>query len=493
VAILQEPKKNYGRLKNYINGEWVDSVSTEVRNVVNPATTEVIAQVPLSTRNEAEKAIQAARDAFWEWRETPGVQRARYFFKLKELMERHFEEISRTLVQEMGKTIGEARGEMRRGIEEVEVACGVPALMQGYNSEDVAPGVDEECIRQPIGLFCCIPPFNFPALVPLEYMPYAVASGNTYIVKPTSDVPLCQMKIFELIHEAGFPPGVVNLVNGSREVVKVFLESPHIKGVSFVGSTPVAKEIYVTAAQNNKRAQCAGGAKNFVVVMPDAVLDKTIPSLITSFFGATGQRCLSGAVLLPVGDIYDEVKKRFVDAARRFKLGYGLDEETQMGPLYSKKHMESVVKYIEQGVREGAKLLLDGRGIKVEGYPNGYFVGPTIFDEVRQDMVIANEEIFGPVACIMRAESFDRALEIIDANRFGHSGIIFTSSGKWAREFEYRVQCGNIGINVGLAAPMAFFTLGGVQGRESFYGDLHGRKESLWFFTERKIVVRRWL
>jgi malonate-semialdehyde dehydrogenase (acetylating)/methylmalonate-semialdehyde dehydrogenase len=492
MTLLPEPKKDYGRLKNYINGEWVESAATETRTVVNPATGEPIARVPMSTRAEVEKAVQAAKNAFAEWREVPPVRRARYFFKLKELLEEHREEISRMLVQEMGKTIGEARGELQRSIEEVEVANGIPSLMQGYNSEDVSPGIDSMAIRQPIGVFFCIPPSNFPALVPFEYMPYAVASGNTYVIKPSSDVPLSQNKCFELIDEAGFPPGVINMVNGGRDVVNALLESPDTKGISFVGSTPVARDLYVKAAQYNKRAQCAGGAKNFVVVMPDANLDMTVGSLITSFFGASGQRCLAGAVLLPVGDIYEELRNRFVAAASKLKLGYGLDEETQMGPLYSKKHLENVLKYIDKGLEEGAKLILDGRNPKVEGYPNGSFLGPTIFDEVQPNMVIANEEIFGPVASIIPTKDFEQALKIIDANRFGHSAMIFTSSGKWAREFQYRVQVGNVGINIGIAAPMAFFTLGGFQGRESFFGDLHGRKESLWFFTERKIVTSRW-
>ncbi len=435
--------------------------------------------------------MQAAKDAFWEWRVTPPLTRARYMLKLKNLMEDHFEEMSRILVQEEGKLIDEARGEIRRAIENVEVAAGIPSLMMGYNVEDVAEGIDEDCIRQPLGVFCMIAPFNFPVLAPLWFMPYAVACGNTYVLKPSEQAPLSQNKIFELIHEAGFPPGVVNLVNGSKDVVDTILEHPDVKGVSFVGSTRVGKYVYKRAGENGKRVQCQTGAKNFIVVMPDAVLYRTVPALLTSFFGCAGERCLSGAVLLAVGDVYEKLKEKFVDAASKVKVGYGLDETAQMGPVVSKRHMERVLGYIEKGLQEGARLILDGRNIKVEGYPNGYFIGPTVFDEVRPDMVIANEEIFGPVASMIRVKDFDEAVDTIHANPYGNAACIFTSSGKWAREFRYRVQCGNIGINVGIAAPMAFFPFGGY--RDSFFGDTHGQgRDAIHFFTERKIVITRW-
>ena len=489
-TVLQEPSKHYGRLKNYINGEWVDSETTQTRDVVNPATGEVIAQVPLSTHNEVERAVTAAKDAFEIWRETPPAQRARYFFTLKNLMDKHFEDLSRTVVQEMGKTIDEARGELRRSIDEIECACGIPSMIKGYLAEDISSGIDLNAVYVPLGVFFMVPAYNFPALVPLEYMPYAVACGNTYIVKPSSDVPITQVKIFELIDQVGFPPGVINMVHGSREVVDNLLESPDTKGLSFVGSTPVGKMLYENAAKKNKRAQCATGAKNHVVVMPDADLDRTVSAMLTSFFGCAGQRCLAGAVAVPVGDAYEPLKEKFVEAASRLRVGYGLEEGVQVGPLVSRKHMETVLGFIDKGVEEGAKLLLDGRDIKVEGYPNGAFIGLTIFDEVRPDMVIAKEEIFGPVACIMRAKGLDEALEFIEASRFGHSALIFTSNGRWAREFQYKVPCGNVGINIGIAATVAYSTLGGF--KESAYGDLHGRSESILFFTDRKIVITRW-
>jgi len=488
--VLSVPSKQYGRLKNYINGEWVDSESKQTRDVVNPATNELIAQVPLSTDSEVDEAIAAANEAFRAWRETPPVRRARYFFTLKNLMEEHVEDLSRTLVQEMGKTIGEARGELRRAIEEVEVACGIPALMHGYNAQDITPGIELKAVLEPLGIFFMVPAFNFPAMVPLEYMPYAVACGNTYIVKPCSDVPVSQVKIFELIDEVGFPPGVVNLVHGSRDVVSRLMKSPDTKGLSFVGSSPVGKLLYQQAGEYCKRAQIAGGAKNHLVVMPDADVDRAVAAMLTSFFGCAGQRCLAGAVAVAVGDVYEQLRDKFVEAASQIKLGYGLDIGAQMGPVASKKHLQNILGFIDQGVKEGAKLLLDGRSVKVEGYPDGAFVGPTIFDEVKPGMTIATEEIFGPVACIMRVNDFDEAVEVIEGSRFGHSGLIFTSSGKWASEFQYRVPCGNIGVNVGIAATMAFATLGGL--KESFYGDLHGRRESIQFFTDRKIVVTRW-
>lgn len=478
-------------IRNYINGQWVDSKSTQILDVVNPATTELIGRVPLSTPDEVGTAIRAAKDAFWEWRETPPVTRARYLFRLMNKMEEHFEELSRVIVEEEGKCIDEARGEVRRAIENVEVGAGIPSLMMGYNLEDIAVGIDEECVRQPLGVFCMVPPFNFPLMVSLWFAPYALACGNTYIVKPSEQVPLSQRALFELMDEVDFPEGVINLVNGAKEVVDTLLESRDVKGVSFVGSTGVGKYIYQKAAENGKRAQCQAGAKNFLVVMPDADLDRTVPSLLTSFFGCAGERCLSGAVLVAVGDIYEALKENFVDAASRLKVGYGLDETVQMGPVVSKRHMERVLGHIEKGLEEGAKPLLDGRGIKVDEYPNGYFIGPTIFDEVTPQMTIANEEIFGPVASIVKAKDLDEAIDIIHANPYGNASSIYTSSGKWAREFKYRVQCGNIGINIGIVAPMAFFPFGGT--KDSFFGDLHGQgRDAINFFTEKKIVISRW-
>jgi malonate-semialdehyde dehydrogenase (acetylating)/methylmalonate-semialdehyde dehydrogenase len=405
-------------------------------------------------------------------------------------MEEQSEALSKVLVQEMGKTIADARAELRRAIEEIECASGIPSLMKGDLHDTVSPGIDLNVVYVPRGVFFMVPSFNFPALVPLEYMPYAVACGNTYIVKPSPIVPISQVRIFELIERCGFPPGVVNLVHGDADVVDALMESPDTEGFSFVGSTPVGKMLYARAAQNGKRGQCATGAKNHVVVMPDADLDKTVTAILSSFFGAAGQRCLAGSVLVPVGDVYEPLVKQLVAAASKMKIGYGMDEDVDLGPVVTQKAKERILGYISQGAEEGARLLLDGRNVQVEGYPKGAFVGPTIFDDVSLDMVIAKEEIFGPVCCIVRAKDLDQALERIRASRFGHSAMLFTSSGATARRFQHQADCGNIGINIGVAATQAYATLGGL--KESAYGDLHGRSESVLFFTDRKIVVSRW-
>lgn len=479
------------RIDNYIDGKWVPSDSSQLLDVVNPATGALLAQVPLSAQDEVGKAIKAARDAFLGWRETPPLARARSFFKLRDLMEERSEELARVIVQEEGKTLDDARGEVRRAIENVEVATGIPSLMMGSNLEDVAKDIDCDAVRQPIGVFCAIPPFNFPFMVSLWFMPFAVACGNTYIVKPSEQVPLSQNSLFELIDEAGFPRGVMNLVNGAKEVVDALLESKDVNGVSFVGSATVAKHVYRKAAEHGKRVQCLGGAKNFLVAMPDAVLDRTAAAIISSAFGAAGERCLAAAVVLAVGDVYEPLRAKLVELASNLKVGYGLDETVQMGPVVSRRHLDRVLGYIEKGVQEGARLILDGRQIRVDGYPNGCFVGPTIFDHVKPDMVIANEEIFGPVLGLIRVRDLDEALAIMDANPYGNATAIFTSSGKWAREFKYRVRCGMVGINIGVPAPMAFFTFTGW--KDSFFGDLHGHgRDAIEFFTEKKIVTSRW-
>ncbi len=479
------------KLKNYIAGEWRESTSQDALDVFNPATDEVIGRVPLSTTAEVDEAVAAAAESFDEWRETPPTVRVQYLFRLKELMEASFEDLSRTIVQEEGKTLDEARGEVRRTIENVEVAAGIPSLMMGTNLEDVARGIDEEVVRQPLGVFAVIAPFNFPAMVPMWFAPYALATGNTYIVKPSEQVPFTQRRIFELFDELELPPGVINLLNGGRAVVDALLAHPDIVGISSVTSTPVAKQIYAKACEHGKRAQCQAGAKNFIVVMPDADLDRTIPALITSFFGCAGERCLAGGVILAVGDIYESLRDRFVEAAAALRVGNPLDETVQMGPVISRPHKERVLKYIEQGLNEGARLLLDGRNIEVEGFENGYFIGPTIFDDVKPTMAIAQEEIFGPVPSIIRVASLDEARAIIDASPFGNASSIFTTSGAAAREFKYRVKCGNLGINLGIAAPMAFFPFGGR--KESFFGDLHGQgQDGVDFFTEKKVVITRW-
>ncbi len=480
------------RVRNYINGEWVESEASESGEVWCPATGEKIAEVPFSTAAELDNAVQAAKNAYWEWRCTPPTTRARYFFRLKNLFEDAFEEIARTLVTEQGKTLDEARGEVRRMIETVEHATAVTTLMTGYNLEDIAQGIDCTAEHQPMGVFGAIAPFNFPAMVPWWFLPYAVVCGNTFIVKPSEQVPMTQTRIFEALDQCGFPEGVINMVHGAREVVNAMLHHPDIKGISFVGQSATARYVYRTCGEVGKRVQSLGGAKNFLLVMPDANLDAGMPSIITSFYGCAGERCLSGSVLVAVGDVYDELRDRFVAAARALKVGNGLEEGVQMGPVISQKHRDKVLGYIEKGTQAGARLLLDGRNIKVPGYPNGFYVGPTVFDQVHPDMAIGREEIFGPVVSIMRARDLDEGIRLIQDSEYGNAACLYTSSGKAAREFKYRVPASMIGINIGIAAPMAFFPFGGAKG--SFFGDIKGHgREIVQFFTDTKVVIQRWL
>jgi len=478
-------------VKNYIDGEWVDSQSGRLLDVHNPVTGGVIAQVPMSTINEVNNAVASAKSAFEEWRETPPYTRSRYMFRLRNLMEERFEDLAKIIVREHGKILDEARGEVRRSIENVEVAAGVPSLMMGYNMEDVAQGIDEECIYQPAGVFSCIAPFNFPFMVPLWFLPYAVACGNTFITKPSEQCPLSQEAFYDLLDEVDFPPGVVNLVNGDKEAVDALLEHPDVEGISFVGSTPVGKYIYSKGSANGKRVQAQAGAKNCLVVMPDADVDKTVMNILTSAFGTAGQRCLANSLLIVVGDEYEPLVKKLVDAAARLKIGDGMDESVQMGPVASLKSYKNIQKYIDIGVEGGAKLLLDGRKNKVDDFPNGYFIGPTIFSDVEPEMKIAQDEIFGPVLGIIHVANFDEAVAVIHSSPYGNASSLFTSSGKWAREFKYRVKAGNIGINIGVAAPIASFPFSGM--KNSFFGDLHGQgRDAILFFTERKVAITRW-
>jgi len=497
MALLEEPIKEVVTLKNFIGGEWVESKG-EIKDVVNPATGKTIARVPISTKDEIDAAVEAAKEAFPDWRRTPPVARARYLFRLKELLEENFEEISRIQTQEHGKTIDESRGETRRGIENVEVACGIPTLMQGYFSEDIASGMDEWVIPTPLGVFGIIGPFNFPFMIPLWSAPYALATGNCVVVKPSSEVPNSQARLAELADEAGLPPGVWNVVHGGRTVVNGMLDHPDIVGITFVGSTPTAKDvIYPRCGATGKRVIAQGGAKNFMVIMPDCNVQRTILAMMTSFFGNAGQRCLSGANLAIVGEddeFYNSFVNGVVDAARRMKIGYGLDESVQMGPVRDKEKKERIIGYIESGIKEGASLRLDGRkSINIAGdYPETCFLGPTIFDNVTPDMKIARDEIFGPVMSVLRMKDLDEAIETINRCPFANGHAIFTSSGKDAREFQYRIVSGNVGINVGIVAPMAFFPFSGM--KDSFFGVLHTQgQEAVRFFTESKVVIQRWL
>ncbi len=480
------------KVKNYINGEWVDSNTTEYGDIWNPATGEKIGQVPYSTAEDVDRAVRAARAAFWEWRATPPLSRARYLFRLKELLEEHFEDIARTLTREQGKAIDESRGEVRRAIENIEHATGVTTMMTGYCLEDIAKDIDCTAERQPLGVFGCVPPFNFPGMVPFWFLPYALVCGNTFVLKPSEQVPMTQTRMMEIIDEINLPPGVVNMVHGSKTVVNAMLDHPDINGMSFVGSTPTAKYIYRRCGETGKRVQALGGAKNCVVVMPDANLEKAMPSLITSFYGCTGQRCLSGSILVPVGDAYEKVKEQFVAAAGKVIVGDGLDSSTQMGPVVSRAARERILGAIDKGLAEGAKLILDGRGIRVPGRENGFFLGPCVFDDVKPEMTIAREEIFGPVVSIIRAGDLNEAIELVNSRGFANASCLYTRSGATVREFKYRAKPSMIGINIGIAAPMSFFPFGGAG--QSMFGDIKGHgREIFQFFTDMKVVITRWL
>ena len=479
-------------LKNYINGKWIASETEKTRDVINPANGEILAKTPMSTGNDAQDAINAANNAFWRWRSTPAQSRIRYLYDFRDALEEHFDELVKILTIEHGKIIDESRGEYRRTIENIETATNIPVLQQGYNIEDVTSGIDEMVIKQPLGVFFCVAPFNFPAMVPSWFWPYAIATGNTYIVKPSDQCPLTMVKQFELLDEIGIPKGVINLVHGGAEVVNTLIESPDTIGLSFVGSTKIGKLLYKKCGDVGKRVQVQGGAKNFITVMPDANIERTIPNLITSFFGNTGQRCLAGGVLLVVGEIYNSLRDLLVEAAKKITIGDGMYDGIHMGPLASEAGMNRVLRFIEKGIEEGAELILDGRNVEVEDrLSKGFFVGPTIFDKVSPEMTIATEEIFGPVIPIIQIKDLDEAIRIIHANPYGNASSIFTSDGKTARDYQYRVKTGNIGINIGVAAPISSFPFSGM--KDSFKGDLHGQgKNAVDFFTEDKVVITRW-
>ena len=480
-----------GTLQLYVGGRWVDSSAKTTGEVRNPVTNELLARVPMGGAEDVDRAVQAALKAYPGWRATPPVHRVRPLFKFRELLEKHFDDIARVVTREHGKTLDESRSSVRRAVDNVEVACGIPSLMQGASLEDVATGIDSQYFRQPMGVFAAITPFNFPAMVPMWFLPHGVACGNTFIVKPSERVPLSQMRMFELLHDAGFPEGVVNMVHGGKDVVDGILDHPGIVGVSFVGSSPVAHYVYKRGAEKGKRVQALGGAKNFVLVMPDADMARAASVSTESCFGCAGERCLANSVVLAVGDAYEVMRTRLVDEARKIRVGDGLEPGVTMGPVITAAHREKVLGYIEKGIAEGATLALDGRGYKDAKHPEGYFLGPTIFTDVKPGMTIAEEEIFGPVLCVMKAATFDEAVEIVKRHELGNASSIFTSSGKYAREYRYRVEPSMLGVNIGVAAPMAFFPFGGAKG--SFFGDLkaHGR-DAIDFYTDKKVTITRW-
>lgn len=476
-------------LDNYIGGVWAPAAAgTPQQDVTNPADGSVLARVPLSGRGELDAAVTAARAALPEWRAVSTIERARRLFALRARLDVRREQLARSVTAEMGKTIGDARAEVARMIEMVEAACAIPTTMQGRILEDVARNVDCETVRQPVGVCAAIAPFNFPAMVPFWFLPFAIACGNTFILKPSEVVPLTQEMVFEELHSLELPAGVVNLVNGGRETVEAILDHPGIDAVSFVGSAPVAKLVYERAAAAGKRVQALGGAKNHMIAMPDAVVDRTVNAIIGSSFGAAGQRCMAGSVLVTVGEAHERILPPLLEATRALRIGDGGDEKTDVGPVVSLPARERVCSWIERGVAEGAELVTGG----ADGKPGpGAFVAPTILDGVSPEMEVAREEIFGPVLSVIRVSTLEEAIAIVNASRFGNGVSIFTESGGAVRRLRHEVQAGMVGVNIGVAAPVAFFPFSGW--KDSFLGDLHAHgPDAVEFYTRKKTVTSRW-
>jgi malonate-semialdehyde dehydrogenase (acetylating) / methylmalonate-semialdehyde dehydrogenase len=476
---------------NFISGEWQDAAASGHLPVMNPATGEELGQVPLSTAAEVDKAAQAAARALPEWRRVPVGTRVQYLFHLKTLLEENFEDISRTVTMECGKTLAESRGELRRAIENVEVACGTPILIQGYNSEDIAAGIDEIMIRQPVGVCAVIVPFNFPAMIPFWFLPYALACGNTVVLKPSERVPFTMQKVFALVEKLKLPAGVVNLVNGGRDVVNAILDHPTIRAVSFVGSSAVASYVYGRAAAAGKRAQCAGGAKNPVVILPDADLAGASEIVADSAFGCAGQRCLAASWAITVGEAGKPFSEAIREKASTRVTGYGLDENSQMGPVITTESRRRIEGLIGKAVAEGGRATVDGRNPEIAGFEKGSFLRPTILEGLPAASEVMRTEIFGPVLAVHHVENIEDAITLVNSGDYGNMACLFTSNGASARKFRYEAEVGNVGINVGVAAPMSFFPFSGA--RKSFFGDLHGQgRDAIEFFTQEKVVVERW-
>lgn len=479
-------------LSNYINSAWVKSKENATSDVINPATQEVLGKVPYGKGTAADlaAAVDAAAEAYKSWSQVPVMRRVQPLYKLKQLLEAHAEEIARIITIECGKTIGESRGEIQRAIENVETACGTPMLIQSEFSENIATGVDEFMIRQPLGVCACIAPFNFPGMIPFWFLPYAIACGNTFILKPSEKVPLTMMKVFELLDQIDLPKGVINLVHGGKETVDAILDHPAIKAISFVGSSKIAKYVYSRGAANGKRVQAQGGAKNPVVILPDADLDMSVQIVTDSVFGCAGQRCLAASNIITVGD-NGNIKDALYQSAKKRTTGFGLDEKMEMGPVISTESRSRVEQLIAQGESEGAKVLLDGRNAKIEGYEKGNFIRPTILEGLPLNGEIIKTEIFGPVMSLIELKTVDEAISFINNGHYGNMACLFTSSGANARKFRNQADAGNIGINIGVAAPMAQFPFSGW--KESFFGDLHGQgRHAIEFFTQTKVVIERW-
>ena len=479
------------RLKMFVNGEWVESKTDRYSPVYDASTGEVTTEAPRCLPDEVNQAVAAAKAAFEGWSETPVQERAQVSFKFKALLDRHLDELATTLATENGKTHAEAVGSIQRGIEITEFACGAPTLMMGESLENVSRGLDVVTWRQPLGVCVGIVPFNFPAMIPMWMFPISIACGNTFVLKAASMVPNTAARLMELLSQAGLPKGVMNMITCGRESVRLLLEHPDVKSISFVGSTSVGREIYQTAAAHGKRVQALTEAKNHALVMPDCVLPRSAQGIVNAAFGCAGERCMALPTVVVLDQIADDLVRLIVEAGKQIKVGPAEDPTTTMGPLVSAEHREGVIAWIEKGIEEGARLVLDGRNLTVLDYENGFYLGPTVFDHVTEDMSIGREEVFGPVLCIKRAKSFEEGLAIINASRFGNGSAIYTQSGRYAREFAHRVGAGMVGINVGIPVPLGFFSFTGW--KQSFFGDLHSHgKDGVLFFTEKKSVSYRW-
>ena len=479
------------KVLNYVNGQWEQSSSDQVLDVLNPASGEVLSQVYLSSAEEVDRAVTYAHQAFQAWQKVPAVDRIQYLFKLKSILEVNFDALAEIITLENGKTFQESRGELRRAIENVEVACGIPMLTQSGFNEDIASGIDEFVIRQPVGVSAIIAPFNFPGMIPFWFLPYALATGNSIIVKPSERTPITMQKIFELIDTLDLPAGVINMVHGGPETVNALLDHPLVRAVSFVGSTTVARHVYSRAALNGKRVQAQGGAKNPIIVLPDADMDTSVKIIADSAFGCAGQRCLAASLAIAVGEAKHAFTEAIADAANERVVGFGMDSGVQMGPVITSKSKSRIEELVQQAVTEGGQIIVDGRGKKISGYENGYFIRPTLLDNLNPIGEIAQTEIFGPVLGLIHMNTIDDAIAYVNSSAYGNMACLFTSNGASARKFRNEIQAGNVGINIGVAAPMAFFPFSGW--KDSFFGTMHGQgRHAVEFFTQTKVVVERW-
>ena len=478
-------------IQHYINGKVYKGSSSKKGKVYNPATGAQESEVILGTKSDLDHAVENAKLAFEKWSQVTPLQRARVIFKYKELIEKNYDELTKLIVSEHGKVYDDAKGSLTRGLEIVEFACGIPQMLKGEFTENVGTNIDSWSMRQPLGVCAGITPFNFPAMVPMWMYPMAIACGNTFILKPSEKDPSCSIRLAQLFSEAGLPDGVLNVVNGDKEVVDSILTNKDIKAVSFVGSTPIAKYIYENAAKNEKRVQALGGAKNHCVVMPDCDMDQAVNGLMGAAYGSAGERCMAQSVAVAVGGIGDKLVEKLSKKVEALKVGPGLDKNSEMGPLVTKEHLEKVKGYVDLGVKEGAKLVVDGREIKLQGCENGFFIGGCLFDNVTKNMRIYNEEIFGPVLSVVRVKDFNDAIQLINDHEFGNGTSVYTRDGDVGRTFANKIKVGMVGINIPIPVPVAFHSFGGW--KRSLFGDLHMHgPEGVKFYTKLKTITSRW-